>query len=232
MRFRTSIPTALGSIVKVTNASATVTLTRQYDTWGNLEVGATEPGYAFTGREWDPEIGLYYYRARYYDSKFGRLISEDPLGFEADVNFYAYAQNDPVLLRDPFGLKANPPAPCPTPPATPLAWPGQCAQQAPSKKPLPLIGWLLKPLFPAKDPNAQAQRVINNNSPCPGKQLSTNMFPCNALYPGNAGRRNEWEQWFNKACSDIGGKPNVVQFAAPLQGPVYVGYCCNTCAGK
>ncbi len=48
----------LGSIVKVTNASGAVTLTRQYDAWGNLETGAGEPGYAFTGREWDPEIAL------------------------------------------------------------------------------------------------------------------------------------------------------------------------------
>ena len=30
-----------------------------------------QPGYAFTGREWDPETGLYYYRARYYDPKSG-----------------------------------------------------------------------------------------------------------------------------------------------------------------
>ena len=70
----------LGSIVKVTNAAGAVTLTRQYDAWGNLEAGASEPGYAFTGREWDPETGLYYYRARYYDAKAGRFMSEDPIG--------------------------------------------------------------------------------------------------------------------------------------------------------
>ena len=48
-------------------------MTRQYDAWGNLESGASEPGYAFTGREWDPETGLYYYRARYYDPKVGAV---------------------------------------------------------------------------------------------------------------------------------------------------------------
>jgi RHS repeat-associated protein len=35
---------------------------------------------AFTGREWDPEIGLYYYRSRYYSAESGRFLSEDPIG--------------------------------------------------------------------------------------------------------------------------------------------------------
>jgi RHS repeat-associated protein len=55
-------------------------------------------------REWDPD-GLYYYRARYYDPKIGRFLSDDPLGFEGgDSNFYAYVFNDPVSLSDPSGL--------------------------------------------------------------------------------------------------------------------------------
>jgi RHS repeat-associated protein len=90
---------------------------------------------AFTGREWDPEAGLYYYRARYYDPKVGRFISEDPIGFSADVNFYAYVENDPVNRTDPWGLRAEggqkpkpptptPPTPTPTPtPKTQLPWP-------------------------------------------------------------------------------------------------------------
>ncbi len=60
---------------------------------------------AFTGREWDPEIGLYYYRARYYDPKAGRFLSEDPIGFAGgDVNLYSYVWNNPTLFADPFGL--------------------------------------------------------------------------------------------------------------------------------
>jgi RHS repeat-associated protein len=72
----------LGSIVKTTDSSGTVTLTRTYDSFGIPSDGATTPGYAYTGREWDPETGLYYYRARYFDPKIGRFISEDPIGFE------------------------------------------------------------------------------------------------------------------------------------------------------
>ncbi len=219
----------LGSVVQTTNASGAVTLSRDYDPYGNPLSGASQSGYAFTGREWDAETGLVFMRARYYDPKLGRFLSEDPIGFNSGPNFFEYVADNPTNLTDPFGMQGASPSPCPTPPATPPAWPGQCAQQAPTKKPLPIIGWLSKPLFPPKDPKQQQQRIINNNSPCPDKQLFTNMFPCNTLYPGNAARRNEWEQWFEKACKDIGGKPTVMQFAAPLQGPVDVGYCCKDC---
>jgi RHS repeat-associated protein len=93
----------LGSIVKETNAVGEVVLTRQYDAWGNLESGADQPGYAFTGREWDPETGLYYYRARYYDPRIGRFVSEDPIGFKGGMNFYAYVKDSPTQFRDPSG---------------------------------------------------------------------------------------------------------------------------------
>jgi RHS repeat-associated protein len=59
--------------------------------------------YAYTAREWDPEINLYYYRARYYDPKVGRSISEDPIGFEGGVNFYAYVGGNPTNVMDPSG---------------------------------------------------------------------------------------------------------------------------------
>jgi len=94
----------LGSIVATTNQAGAIVSTRRYDAWGNLELGATVPGYAFTGREWDPETGLYYYRARYYDPKVGRFVSEDPTGFAGGGNFYAYVGNSPVTHDDASGL--------------------------------------------------------------------------------------------------------------------------------
>jgi len=113
---------ALGSVAKTTNSAGTVLTTRRYDAFGNLELGATS-GYAFTGREWDSEVGLYYYRARYYDPKIGRFLSEDPIGFDGGINFYAYVGNDPTDLTDPLGLAPSPrrrpnpkpPSPSPTP---------------------------------------------------------------------------------------------------------------------
>ncbi|MBI3021009.1 MAG: RHS repeat-associated core domain-containing protein, partial [Candidatus Omnitrophica bacterium] len=60
--------------------------------------------YLFTGREYDCESGLYYYRSRYYDPRTGRFLQEDPVGFLGGVNFYTYASNNPIIFSDPLGL--------------------------------------------------------------------------------------------------------------------------------
>ena len=61
--------------------------------------------YSFTGREWDSETGLYFYRARYYDPEAGRFISRDPIGFTGgDMNLYGYVGNNPLNAIDPMGL--------------------------------------------------------------------------------------------------------------------------------
>jgi RHS repeat-associated protein len=93
----------LGSVYRETNCSGSVTLDREYDLYGKPLAGGTTGGYAYTGREWDAETGLYYYRARYYDPKLGRFISEDPLGFELAPNLYSYAWNSPSKFTDPTG---------------------------------------------------------------------------------------------------------------------------------
>jgi RHS repeat-associated protein len=93
----------LGSVVKATNPAGAVIATRRYDAFGNLELG-TSNGYAFTGREWDSETGLYYYRARYYLPSIGRFLSEDPSGRQDGPNLYQYALSNPVRYSDPMGL--------------------------------------------------------------------------------------------------------------------------------
>lgn len=98
----------LGSVLKVTNASGSVTHEYRYDAYGKIEAGSTQAGYSFTGREWDPESGLFYYRARYFDPAMGRFISEDPIGIAAGANFYSYALSNPVDFTDPFGLEVWP----------------------------------------------------------------------------------------------------------------------------
>ena len=66
--------------------------------------------YLFAGRRFDIEIGLYYYRARYYDPFTGRFLQADPVGYGAGINVYRYCANNPLGLRDPFGL--DPCDPC------------------------------------------------------------------------------------------------------------------------
>jgi len=64
--------------------------------------------FQYTGRDYDPETGLRYYRARYYDPNAGRFLSEDPIGFDGnDVNFYAYVNNDPSNWFDLDGMKRS-----------------------------------------------------------------------------------------------------------------------------
>jgi len=44
-------------------------------------------------------IDLYFYRARYFDPLAGRFLSEDPLGFDRELNFYRFFHNNPVQVR-------------------------------------------------------------------------------------------------------------------------------------
>ena len=99
----------LGSITELTNQSGTVTHRYTYSSFGKIESqldsSFVQP-YTFTSREFDPETGLYHYRARTYDASSGRFLQEDPLGFSAGMNFFSMVSNNPLIKIDPFGLTA------------------------------------------------------------------------------------------------------------------------------
>ena len=94
----------LGSVVQETNASGAVILGREYGPWGDLLSGTSTAGYAFQGREWDSEIALYYFRARYYNAAAGAWASDDPIAFAGGPNFTQFVNNNPLRFVDPFGL--------------------------------------------------------------------------------------------------------------------------------
>jgi type VI secretion system secreted protein VgrG len=54
----------------------------------------------------DPN-GLLYMNARYYSPYICRFLNPDPTGFAGGLNFYAYANGNPVTYTDPFGLWAG-----------------------------------------------------------------------------------------------------------------------------
>jgi RHS repeat-associated protein len=95
----------LGTTRGFTDATGTAGSSYAYDSYGNLAAGALATRYAFTGREWDADTGLYHYRARWYDPKLGRFISEDPIGFAGqDLNHFRYVWNNPLRYSDPTGF--------------------------------------------------------------------------------------------------------------------------------
>jgi RHS repeat-associated protein len=95
----------LGSITSLSNSAGSIANTYIYDSYGNLtsSTGSLVNSFRYTGREFDSETGLYYYRARLYDPTAGRFISEDSLRFRAGVNYYRFVSNNPVNLTDPMG---------------------------------------------------------------------------------------------------------------------------------
>ncbi|MFM6630018.1 MAG: RHS repeat domain-containing protein, partial [Microcystis panniformis] len=99
----------LGTVRDLLNNSGAVVNHFVYDSFGQV-ISESNPAidtrYLFTGREFDQEIGLYYYRTRYYDSTIGRFLSEDTIGFNSGgTNLYSYVLNSPTNLIDPNGTE-------------------------------------------------------------------------------------------------------------------------------
>jgi RHS repeat-associated protein len=73
------------------------------NSWGTAHSAIGNP-WMFTGRQYDEETGLYYYRARYYDSGKGRFLTRGP-GKEISTSdkFYEYTSSNPTRFIDPRG---------------------------------------------------------------------------------------------------------------------------------
>jgi RHS repeat-associated protein len=69
-----------GSVRQLTNAAGAVTDSYEYDAFGNelSHTGTTPNNYLYRGEQWDPDLSLYYLRARYYNPATGRFLSRDP----------------------------------------------------------------------------------------------------------------------------------------------------------
>jgi RHS repeat-associated protein len=96
---------ALGSVRQTLNSGGTVLGSVDYDSWGQLESGAT-PGFGFTG-EMQDSVGMVYLRARWYNPTNGTFTARDPFEGYAELPYsqhpYQYAYSNPVLHTDPSG---------------------------------------------------------------------------------------------------------------------------------
>jgi RHS repeat-associated protein len=93
--------------------SAAALQSHAYGPYGNPRItnAATVPtGRGYINERFDPETGLQYLHARYYDPDLGRFLSPDwwdPWQQGVDFNRYAYAGNDPINFSDPNGHAAE-----------------------------------------------------------------------------------------------------------------------------
>jgi RHS repeat-associated protein len=109
------------NVTAITDESGAVVERYEYGDFGavciydanGIEIPQSAVGnrYYFTGREYDPETGLYHYRTRYYDAIVGRFISRDMIGIWGDPyesgNPYSYVGNNPWTFTDPYGFQAG-----------------------------------------------------------------------------------------------------------------------------
>jgi RHS repeat-associated protein len=99
-----------GTVLAKADANGNIIATYDYTPYGtavtSMNPAPNGPGY--TGHVNDPDTGLMYMQARYYDPTVGRFLSIDPVGPAAGeigyFNRYSYVGNNPTSRIDPFGL--------------------------------------------------------------------------------------------------------------------------------
>ncbi len=111
----------LGNVTKLSDESGVVVEAYDYDDYGMpLNAQTFQPVLAassslndrfFSGRPYDRESGLYYFRQRYLSPTLGRFTTRDPIGQWGDSknrgNPYTYAGNNPWSLVDPMGTETE-----------------------------------------------------------------------------------------------------------------------------
>ena len=99
----------LGSIRALTRLAGTVTDRYDYNAYGQLEhsEGTTQNDFRYTGEQYDPNLGFYYLRARYYNPANGRFPTMDTyqgrIHEPQTLHKYLYVHGDPVNMVDPSG---------------------------------------------------------------------------------------------------------------------------------
>jgi RHS repeat-associated protein len=98
----------LGSTRAITNGSGVTQATYQYDPYGKLiaSTGSVTNPFMYSGQYNDSESGLYYLRARYYDSATAQFLTRDPM-VGTTRSAYGYVSGNPLNGSDPTGQYAS-----------------------------------------------------------------------------------------------------------------------------
>ncbi len=90
-------------MVGIANSSGSITKTYAYDAFGVelSPVSSDANPFRYSGEYFDAETGDYYLRARFYNPRLGRFLTEDPA--RDGSNWYVYCNNNPVGYVDPSG---------------------------------------------------------------------------------------------------------------------------------
>lgn len=122
----------LGSVTELVGKDGTITGEQVFNSFGKIIHSsgiADAQCYSYTGREFDRESDLYFYRTRYYSSTLGNFITQDlydismliilsRIGGSPEItnllgslisnpkkqNYYAYVSANPINFIDPQGL--------------------------------------------------------------------------------------------------------------------------------
>ena len=98
---------AQGTPLAKADANGNIIATFDYAPYGAQALGTPPSGPGYTGHVNDPDTGLVYMQARYYDPAVGRFLSVDPVrpapGDGFNFNRYSYANNNPIRYVDPDG---------------------------------------------------------------------------------------------------------------------------------
>jgi RHS repeat-associated protein len=94
----------LGPVIALSDSSGNIVEQCSYDIFGEPSCISDGNPYKFTGRRYDAETGLYYYRERYYSPELGRFLQPDRLYYNDSFNLYVYCWNNPLNWVDPWGL--------------------------------------------------------------------------------------------------------------------------------
>ena len=94
-------------MVAITDSTGALTAEARNTAFGELRSGTAATDYRYTGQREESEIGLYFYKARWYDAALARFVQADPIvpnpGSIKSYDRFAYVNNNPINFNDPSG---------------------------------------------------------------------------------------------------------------------------------